>query len=200
VYNFDGVPQSKAGIVPWDFIDWTHSKANAESMYNTNYVGSGLITGTQWDVILNTLIDKTSLTSSDMTHSGSWGNYKTNSISYTGRLAEVTYSSGWYLEKFGTSTTGTTTAYLSDTNAGQLLTTGASSATEQYHIFDLAGNLWEWTEEESYYNTDVQYQMARGGCIWDDYNSNFSACYRLGRSNVSRSELHFGFRVVLYLK
>lgn len=109
VYNLDGVPQSKAGVVPWMFIDWTHSKANAESMYNNNYVSSGLITGTQWDVILNTLINKTDLTSTDMTNSSAWGNYMNNSISYTGRLARADYgttnSSAWTLKPFGTLTT-----------------------------------------------------------------------------------------------
>ena len=87
IYNLYKTPQSKAGLAPWNFVDWTHSKANAESMYNNNYVSSGLITGTQWDVILNTLKSKASLSDSDMTNSSSWGNYKNTAIDYTGRKA-----------------------------------------------------------------------------------------------------------------
>ena len=60
IYNVDGIPQSRAGQIPWMFIDWNHSKQNAESMYNNDYVNSGLITGTQWDVILNKFIEELS--------------------------------------------------------------------------------------------------------------------------------------------
>lgn len=105
IYNKSGVPQSKAGLVPWVFIDWTTSKANAESMYNNEYVDSGLITGTQWDVILNKLIEKTSLTKSDMTSSSAWGNYRNTQIDYNGRLAKTYYSSNsWYSQVFGAET------------------------------------------------------------------------------------------------
>ena len=183
------------------FIDWTHSKANAESMYNNNYVSSGLITGTQWDVILNTLINKTDLTSTDMTNSSAWGNYMNNSISYTGRLARADYgttnSRAWTLKPFGTLTTGTTTTYSS--NNGDLLTTGASATTEKYHIFDIAGNLWEWTEEDSNYATSGQYRVSRGGSLWDA-SSAFPACYRNDIDLVSYTGLHIGFRAVLYIK
>lgn len=200
VYNLDGVPQSKAGVVPWMFIDWTHSKANAESMYNNNYVSSGLITGTQWDVILNTLINKTDLTSTDMTNSSAWGNYMNNSISYTGRLARADYgttnSSEWTLKPFGTLTTGTTTTYSS--NNGDLLTTGASSTTEKYHIFDIAGNLWEWTEEDSHYATSGQHCVIRGsGCFYEA--NDYPACYRSSHP-IIRTAIHIGFRAVLYIK
>ena len=201
IYNKDGVPQSKAGLSPWNFVDWTHSKANAESMYNNNYVSSGLITGTQWDVILNTLINKTDLTSTDMINSSAWGNYMNNSISYTGRLARADYgttnSSAWTLKPFGTLTTGTTTTYSS--NNGDLLTTGASSTTEKYHIYDIAGNSWEWTEEDSHYATSGQYRVIRGG-VYLDTSSKYPACYRYGDCTVSHTFLNVGFRAVLYIK
>ena len=80
IYNKSGIPRSKAGLVPWNFIDWNMSKTNSESMYNTNYVTSGLITGTQWDVMLNKLIEKTDLTEVDIKSSGKWGNYRDNAI------------------------------------------------------------------------------------------------------------------------
>ena len=57
IYNKQGIPQSKAGQIPWIFIDWNHAKENAESMYKTDYVDSGLITGTQFYVLLNKIIN-----------------------------------------------------------------------------------------------------------------------------------------------
>ena len=93
VYNLDGIPQSKAGLIPWMFINLTYAKQNSESMYDNdkykNYVSSALITGTQWDVILNTLINRTTLTSADMKNSINWGNFSNNSLLYKGRKAKA---------------------------------------------------------------------------------------------------------------
>ena len=201
VYNLDGIPQSKAEVMPWMFIDWTHSKTNAESMYNNNYVSSGLITGTQWDVILNTLINKTDLTSADITNSNAWGNYRNTTLSYNGRLAIADYnktnSKAWTLKPFGTITKGITSNYTSDNTYGDLWTTGASDTTEKYHIFDLAGNLWEWTEENSNYATSGQYRVCRGGS-YINASGNYTTCYRDSVS-VSYTVLNVGFRVVLYI-
>ena len=205
IYNKSGIPQSKAGQIPWIFIDWNNSKANAESMYDTDYVGSGLITGTQWDVMLKKIIEKTDITEADVvTNSSKWGNYKNTQIAYKGRLSKAYYSSSrWYQPKFGEVQEGTTGNYgTSDTaNYGDLLTTGASAATEKYHIYDVAGNVWEWTEEASYYggNTAIQYRVIRGG---SDLNvsSTYPACYRNGNNTVSNTNLNIGFRPVLYIK
>ena len=198
VYNVYKTPQSKAGLAPWNFVDWTHSKANAESMYNNNYVSSGLITGTQWDVILNKFKSKAGLSDSDITNSNGWGNYKNTAIAYTGRKATAYYSSNyWYLPVFGSTETSTTTSY-SD-NHGDLLTTGASDTTQKYHIFDIAGNLWEWTEEDSHYATSGQYRVFRGGC-YNSASSDRPACYRDGVDTVSYTSFTLGFRAVLYIK
>ena len=202
VYNIDGVPQSKAGVIPWMFIDWTHSKTNAESMYNNNYVSSGLITGTQWDVILNTMISKSKISTSDLTDSSAWGNYIDNRISYNGRLARADYgstnSSVWTLKPFEAKTIGTTTN--DNSNNGELLTTGASVTTEKYHIFDLAGNVWEWTEETSLYATSGQYQVLRGGGLLND-SGTYTACYRNANNNpIKYTNFSVGFRTVLYIK
>lgn len=199
VYNQYKTPQSKAGLVPWNFVDWTHSKANAESMYNNNYVSSGLITGTQWDVILNTMKSKAGLSDSDITNSNSWGNYKNKQLTFTGRKAVASHNgSNWILAPFGTQTTDGTKGTYSG-NGGELLTTGASATTQKYHIFDIAGNLWEWTEEDSHYQTSGQYRVLRGG----DYlysSSDYPACYRYGTCSVSHTSLDIGFRAVLYIK
>ena len=201
IYNLEGIPQSKAGIVPWNFIDWTHAKTNAESMYSNYYVQSGMITGTQWDVILNTMINRTDLTNSDITtDSNVWGNYRNISIPYKGRLAKADYgttiSNYWTLKPFGISTSGKTSVY--ENSAGDLLTTGASAKTECYHIFDLAGNVWEWTEEDSHYDTTGQFRVVRGGGCFD-LSSAYPACYRT-HCDVSYTSAHVGFHTVLYIK
>ena len=203
IYNKEGIPQSRAGQVPWNFIDWTTSQKNAKSMYNTNSVSSGLITGTQWDVMLKRIVEKTDLTEADLTNSANWGNYTNNSIEYKGRMARGWYSNSWYLGVFGGETEGKTSNYSS--NDGDLLTTGASKQTEKYHIYDVAGSLWEWTDESSFYKagnineTNIQYHVRRGGSFLNVY-STFPACYRHGVSHATSTELDIGFRITLYIK
>ena len=97
---------------------------------------------------------------------------------------------------FGRKETSTTTSY-SD-NQGDLLTTGASATTEKYHIYDIAGNLCEWTEEDSHYATSGQYRVLRGGSFVDA-SGVLPACYRY-YCTVSITNLNLGFRVVLYIK
>ena len=73
------------------------------------------------------------------------------------------------------------------------------NTTEKYHIYDIAGNLWEWTEEDSHYQTSGQYRVCRGGSLWDT-SSDRPACYRLGNCTTSWTSASIGFRAVLYIK
>ena len=205
VYNKEGIPQSKAGVVPWMFIDWSHAQTNAKRMYNTNSVSSGLITGTQWDVMLKRIIEKTDLTEADLTNSINWGNHINNSIEYKGRMAKINYTNAWNLVAFGGSAGGRTSIYSS--NNGDLLTTGASKQTEKYHIYDVAGNLWELTEESYLYKagnaneTNIQYHVMRGSDFLNSPTSKttYTVCWRAG-STINATALNIGFRVVLYIK
>ncbi len=203
VYNKEGIPQSRAGQVPWMFIDWNMSQKNAKSMYNTESVSSGLITGTQWDVMLKKIVEKTNLTEKDLTNSGNWGNYMDNSIEYKGRMARILQSDKWKLEAFGGEKQGKTSSYSSSN--GDLLTTGASKQTEKYHIYDVAGNLMEWTDEVSLYKegngneTNAQNRVMRGGGA-RFLSTDRPTCYRHNTNKITTTSISVGFRVVLYIK
>lgn len=145
------------------------------------------------------MVEKTNLESADLTSSSKWGNYRNTQINYKGRLAKAYYSSGWYLPVFGEETEGTTNMYSSDITYGDLLTTGASSQTEMYHIYDVAGNLIEWTEETSTCATSGQYHVSRGGCYINEH-STYPVCYRHGSDTVNVTTFTLGFRTVLYIK
>ena len=201
IYNKAGIPQSKAGQIPWVYIDWNNAKANAESMYRTDYVSSGLITGTQWDVMIKKITQYTDLEENDIiTDSSKWGNYRNTEIPYKGRVSITYYSGGrWNLPKFGEEREGMTSYYGSDSTFGDLLTTGASAVTEKYHIYDVAGNVWEWTEEVSMFQTSNQYRVVRGASNENSSNV-YPACYRHGRLLIIDADLSVSFRVVLYLR
>ena len=199
IYNVTGIPKSKAGELPWIFINYSNSKKNAEKMYkNNDYVISGLTTGTQWDVMLNRIIgtineNKMVITKNDILNSTNWGNYENSSIKYTGRKSNIFLSSGtWYMAPFGNyEIDGKTTL-----NARNELTTGASKVTEAYHIYDIAGNVWEWTEETG---EATGYHVMRGGCCINT-PSEGSACHRHVKYAETNTNYALGFRVVLYIK
>ena len=55
--NKTGIPVSKQGATVWTNIDYTNSKASAESMINNEYVQTGLLTGKAWDTTCNWIKD-----------------------------------------------------------------------------------------------------------------------------------------------
>ena len=195
-YNKEGRPQSKAGLVPWNYIDWNQSRKNANSMYNTDYVNSGLITGTQWDVMINWMTDKNS---SELTSSGTFGNYANVTPTITLGRTSYGFVSGayWYQDQFVETWTKDSKRQSTTTQ----WTTGASNEARKKNLYDVAGNLWEWTEETSFYggNSSTQYRIFRGGSFV--LPSSFTPiCYRDGELSVSGTGIDIGFRAVLYMK
>ena len=172
-YNVEGIPKSQANQIPWNYINYSNSKKSAENMYAaSNSVESTLITGTQWDVMVNKFIGITNengltITLADITDSRKWGNFKTNTIPYTGRLARVTSGSrDWVMYAFGQLKTGNTTSYSDSSDNFDLITTGSSKITEAYHTYDVAGNMQERTEEigsnsSSHVLRGVSYTLSR---------------------------------------
>ena len=197
-YNVDGVPKSKAGELPWNFISQIKSKKNAESMYSNNeYVTSGLITGTQWDVMLNKFIgtknqNNLTITLEEITNSFNWGNHFNNNIIYTGRSAEMIERDKQYVSQWRVKQENQTTGV----NKYTEYSTGASKKTEVYHTYDVAGNLWEWTEETG---SNSNYTVLRGGSCHHNTNP-FTSCSRLASNTSTSVYYNNGFRVVLYMK
>lgn len=195
-YNSTKTPMSKAGREPWNFVDYNNSWASAKKMYNTNSVKSGLITGTQWDVMINKIASIDS--SKSLTDSKTWGNYYTGeAFTYTGRAAEYKTSDNklYGYESIKQNETKANNTY-------RLLTTGASEHNKAYNLYDVAGNLWEWTEESAaVYNsigTLATNRVLRGG----GFTSVSTTCpvrFRGGDGSATGTDYSIGFRAVLYI-
>mgnify|MGYP004572921761 CR=1 FL=1 len=83
------------------------------------------------------------------------------------------------------------------------IATGSSDNTRTNNIYDLAGNMWEWTTEtkirKNGNNTNYTFAVVRGGSFF--YNgSNYSIVCRHGNLTVSNSNVNVGFRTVLYIE
>lgn len=164
----------------WNFVNYSDAKAYSEAFdgngksgyygynYDTSKVGTNLVTGTQWDSAMKWIQNAGYNVTTD---SSGWGNYR--DVSYT-----YTYPS-------------TATKYY---NSNMLLNTGASIHNRAKNIYDLAGNLWEWTNE--IYNSN--YYILRGGTYYN-YRSEYQASFR-GKNTINYIHSGTGFRVALYVK
>ena len=182
---------SKQGCEPVRNITQTKALELANAWKTGENVQSGLITGIQWDVMCN-FIDW-STCDGDCTI---WGNYLNNaSKAYTAGTVHSVINENyeyWYttpIEKTGSqSAVFATGAFESATGRN----------TAQKNIFDIAGNVWEWTTEVPL-NGNGTHRVVRGGSA--SYHGNIDvATYRYGYGAAGSSNWNRGFRAVLYVK
>ena len=140
---------------------------------NTN-VETGMIWGNQWDRTLMWLIETGSKTKEQIADdSTSWGNY------YNATFEYVNSSGSTATKNEGSSTR---------------IPTGSAEYTKANNIYDLAGNVRDWTMEAF----STSYRVYRGG----DFISNGDVYPADGRYNYypTSSTYHCGCRSALYIK
>ncbi len=187
----EGKITSKAGEIPYYHADYETAVEMSERMYNNEYVRSGLMTGTMWDVMIKFMAEnKTDY--SDMKNTP-WGNCKDNTnVSYTagvGRYLTVNSSDG-----------STQDAVVADNSYYYgIRTTASSEGVKKKNLYDVAGNQWEWTQEMCYItnNANLMYNLRGGG-----FNSTpveGPVCYRV-YGYATSTYTCYGFRSVLYIR
>ena len=145
---------------------------------------SSLMFGIQWDLVL-AYLEANGVSENDLkVNSGSWGNYSNEAFDIT---------RGKYSTDYGANYTTVNGTYPKPASS-VLLTTGATVRNSKMNIYDLAGNVWEWTLEKS---TDTGSPCADRGGSCNDLGSDYPASFR-SYDSTSDSYDGVGFRPALY--
>ena len=158
------------GAKPWHVM---YKKCKNLKGKNNN-VETGMIWGNQWDRTLMWLIESGNKTIEEISKDSiNWGNYKNSTFNYKN-------SSGKLLTK----------------NAGSIaiIPTGSSEYTKANNIYDLAGNVREWSIE-TYWNG----RISRGGCTTYSSDSQPSN-HRYEEPMVSYGDLRLPCNVIHKIK
>ena len=169
--NIVGTPISKEGTKVWNNVDYYVSYKSANSMIkNTTKYGnnkSGLITGTQWDTIMQWF---ESSNIPVLRNNQNWGTYRSKRY----EIAGLYFTKGSSVSDWINATQTTdgkvihnaTNSDISDSNKGYFHASGLNKDNGyQKNIADLGGNLWEWSAE-AYSGIHI----FRGGCANDPYS------------------------------
>ena len=200
----------KPNMYPYNWITRDEAQILAQKMDYGDCKGS-LIFGIQWDLTLKYIEEKTvelaeeankdtvraDIKSKLTSNSTTIGNYYNSEFTLNrGKFATYNDLSDWKSynsEEKPTLVTGSQKQAQSSNSNAILLTTGATEATNLQNIYDIAGNVWEWTRE--IYATSNPC-VVRGGCYYYDGSNNPAK----DRSNDSTSSSNsvVGFRLGLW--
>lgn len=185
-------PKSQANKYPLNWVTCSEAQSLASKAGVNGHSGS-LMFGIQWDLVQKYIEARAvaqgtaigTIQSQLKTNSTSWGNYNSSLYNITSENAQYSMDNGstWL------------SSPLDKTSASKiLLTTKASDAFTKQNIFDLAGNVWEWTLE--YSSTTNTPCIIRGGS-YDSTSAESNANYR-NNGNATFSYYSVGFRVTIY--
>ena len=194
--------QTKEGLYPYTYITRTQAKRIVEQV-NYGEKTSSLLFGVQWDLTLKFIENKrekedSSIKNKLINDSILVGNYYNSEyIINRGKYAVKTNLKEWYSNTNNIEGVVKNKLKLKQDSIENavLLTTGASDQNKLMNIYDLAGNVWEWTLE---YSTDTNEPCAhRGGSAMFLSNEN-SASSRVDYGGTSHSSEFIGFRISIY--
>ena len=209
-YTIEGMPTpvSKADAYPYTWVTRTQAQ-NLASKVNPGTKTSSLMFGVQWDLMLAFMSKDTEKINQDtleelISNSATIGNYY-NSTFYLNRGKYAQYGQlGNEWKNFDSAlgsivVSNETTGKMKKTEQssyenGILITTGGTEQSKVMNIYDIAGNVYEWTLEK----TSIAFSPCayRGGNFYCT-GSGYPAAYR-GGTSTDASNSSIGFRVSLF--
>ena len=190
------IPVIKQNAYPYNYVTCSQAQTLANNMKSGNHTSS-LMFGVQWDLVLKYLETKGTSQMDLKTDSTSWGNYINNAWNITNSNSKYAIYDD-KLENFD----WTSGAYgIKDSDTMVLLSTGASDDFSKQGIYDLAGNVFEFTLEHVNLisRAAIENSCAIRGGVCNSNGSNNPAADRFGYPTIIlNTSVVVGFRVVLY--
>ena len=229
--NSEYIPVSKKNNQSWNYISQESAKAVSAKMYDKAVVKSQLVDGYAWDTTVEWMSKSIDGIANDSTAKGNYANntgkvinnalyaihrltIRNSDGAWIGWSPNTTYKKGNVTTSARAMTTEERNKYTFKNNTYDdstyryniytELATGSLEDANINNIYDMAGNMWEWTTETGKHDskdTDAtNYAVLRGGSFHDN-GSNSPVSYRNGNNTVGDSYyISIGFRVVLYIQ
>ncbi len=187
----------KSNMYPYNYVTRDEAQTLAQKMDYGDCKGS-LIFGIQWDLVLKYIETKNPAQKSNLlTNSTSIGNYYNSKFTLNrGKFAQYNALSKWYnfnSDEKSNLVEKSQKKEQSSYENGILLTTGATDATNLQNIYDIAGNVWEWTLE---FYTTSRPCVVRGGSYTSNGSGNPAKYRSVNDTNYYNADV--GFRVGLW--
>ena len=167
----------KKGAYPYNYVTCSQAEKIVEELATGNRTFT-LMFGIQWDLVLKYLeVNAPWDTTTNKaiyylnTNSSSWGNYRNVQFSITEGAKYAIYSNN-NLGSWNEVKTSHIKPIYNSSMTGMILSTGATERNSKMNIFDLSGNLWEWTLEKS---DDIKSPCITRSGNYLNYGSGFPA-------------------------
>ena len=178
------IPLTKANLYPYNWVTRTQAKVLAEQVESGRSTSS-LMFGVQWDLVLkfieNKKVVKKEYLNSNSITIGNFYDSLWNTTNMLARYFKENENSFEYCP------------YKKEEKERVLLTTGANEKFLLMNMYDIAGNVWEWTLENA---EGSEHCVLRGGG-YDSSGLNDPVSYHFVYGEINNDN-SVGFRISIY--
>ena len=184
------IPVIKQNAYPYNYVTCSQAQTLATTKMESGDRTTSLLFGVQWDLVMKYLEKKGTSQAELKEDSTSWGNYYNNAWNITNENLKYAEYKNYSLQPWTAATEKSKTS-----SEKILLSTGASESFSKMGIYDLAGNVSEWTLENAP-------ETIYGPCTTRGGNCYFRGSYDAATDryfNFTTTAYDYnGFRCVLY--
>ena len=185
IHDVTQTPVIKANAYPYTWVNRTQAQVLAKNM-NSGTKTSSLMFGVQWDLILAFMHTKGNVSNKEINvDSTNLGNYQNNTWNITNKDVKYSTDDGINYNNC---------PYEKKQEENVLLTTGSSEKFAHMNIYDIAGNVWEYTLE---YTGNTTRPCSLMGSYYQ-YKGTIPVSTRGYLTATNYNFYDLGFRIVIY--